>query len=207
MKTKSPDWLEVLAAIGTGILFLVFHFLGAHGLFIVIALFGWGLFLFHRIRKDNRIIGEWGLGRNNLGKAFFISSLFALPLIAFMALYAAFRNDLFFPLHGFFLLLLYPVWGIIQQFLVLALLVRNIGYSSLGSKNYILVLIGAVLFCIVHVPDLPLMAGTFFLGMIYVPLYLRYHNIWPLGIYHGWLGTFFYFWVLGRDPLVEILNL
>jgi hypothetical protein len=47
------------------------------------------------------------------------------------------------------------------------------------------------------------MLATFGLGLVYIPLYLRYRNLWPLGFYHGWLGTLFYLWVLGRDPWVE----
>jgi len=36
-----------------------------------------------------------------------------------------------------------------------------------------------------------------------IPLYFRYRNLWPLGVLHGWLGAFFYLWVLGRDMWVE----
>jgi hypothetical protein len=37
-------------------------------------------------------------------------------------------------------------------------------------------------------------------------IFLRWRNVWPLGICHGWLGVLFYFWVLGRDPWLEILG-
>jgi membrane protease YdiL (CAAX protease family) len=57
------------------------------------------------------------------------------------------------------------------------------------------------------VPEIPLMLTTFGLGLVYIPLYLRYRNLWPLGLYHGWLGTLFYLWVLGRDPWVETFGI
>jgi len=64
---------------------------------------------------------------------------------------------------------------------------------------------GAVLFSLVHIPDWRLMIGTLGMGLLFVPLYLRYGNLWPLGFYHGWLGSIFYLWVLGQDPWKQIL--
>ena len=29
---------------------------------------------------------------------------------------------------------------------------------------------------------------------------------WPLGLYHGWLGAFAYFWILERDPWQELFG-
>lgn len=51
-----------------------------------------------------------------------------------------------------------------------------------------------------HLPSWKLAAGTFGLGLAYTPLYLHHRNLWPLGLYHGWLGVFYYFWVLERNP-------
>ena len=56
---------------------------------------------------------------------------------------------------------------------------------------------------VAHVPEWPLVAATFGLGLCLVPIYLRYRNLWALGVAHGWLGTFFYLWILGRDPWLE----
>jgi len=48
--------------------------------------------------------------------------------------------------------------------------------------------------------------GTFVLGLIYTPLYLQFHQLYPLGLLHGWLGVFFYFWVLRKDPWSEMFT-
>ena len=51
-----------------------------------------------------------------------------------------------------------------------------------------------------------LVLATALLGLVFTPIYLRWRNLWPLGLYHGWLGALCYFWVIGRDPLLEILG-
>ena len=50
------------------------------------------------------------------------------------------------------------------------------------------------------------MAATFLLGLAFAPLYLRYRNVWPLGLYHGWLGTLLYYQVLGEDPFLRVMG-
>jgi hypothetical protein len=44
------------------------------------------------------------------------------------------------------------------------------------------------------------------LGLAFTQIYLRWRNLWPLGIYHAWLGVFAYFWVLHRDPWLEVFG-
>jgi hypothetical protein len=86
------------------------------------------------------------------------------------------------------------------------LVIRNLALKPLVLKPLILVLVGAVLFSIAHVPNLDLTFATFCVGMIFVPLYLHFRNLWPLGLYHGWLGALFYLWVLGRNPWIELFS-
>lgn len=50
------------------------------------------------------------------------------------------------------------------------------------------------------------MAATFMMGLAFTPMYLRHRNLWPLGIYHGWLGVLTYYWVLARDPWTEMFG-
>lgn len=77
---------------------------------------------------------------------------------------------------------------------------------NLRLKRINLILTGAILFGLIHMLDIKLTIATFILGLIYVPLYLRYKNILPLGLYHGWLGTFFYLWALGEAPWLEMIK-
>ena len=121
--------------------------------------------------------------------------------------FAALQGTLTLHWHMLPLLALYPVWGLVQQFLIQALVVGNLhdGVPALRSA-WKLAPIGAALFSAAHWPDLTLMAATFLLGLAFTPLYLRVRNLWPLGVYHGWLGVLAYYWVLGRDPWTELFG-
>ncbi|MEL6142145.1 MAG: hypothetical protein AAFU67_11055, partial [Bacteroidota bacterium] len=102
------------------------------------------------------------------------------------------------------ILLLYPIWGVLQQFLVLGIFARNLT-DGWGGKLPLILVVGltAVLFSIIHYPSSLLIGATFFLAIAYVILYLRGYNIISLGIYHGWLAAFFFYSVLGRNPWLE----
>ena len=114
------------------------------------------------------------------------------------------HDTLRFPWQTTLLFLLYPAWGLIQQFLVLAVVVGNLELlPALDRRPAMLVLIGAVLFAAVHAYNGWLVVATFFLELLIVPLYLTYRNLWPLGVLHGWLGGLFYLWVMGRDMWAE----
>jgi hypothetical protein len=105
------------------------------------------------------------------------------------------------------LLLLYPIWGLIQQFLIQALVVGNLSRSSGAlASGWVVTAISAVLFGMVHLPEMRLTIATLLLGLAFTPIYLKWRNLWPLGIYHGWLGVFFYFWILRRDPWLEVFG-
>ena len=64
----------------------------------------------------------------------------------------------------------------------------------------------ALLFALVHVRDLRLAAGTLLLATALTPIWLRWRNVWPLGVCHGWLGGAYYHFVLGRDPWLELVG-
>ncbi|WP_342347541.1 CPBP family glutamic-type intramembrane protease [uncultured Nitrospira sp.] len=66
--------------------------------------------------------------------------------------------------------------------------------------------IGVILFAVVHFPDVWLMLATGLMACFFIPFYIRDRNLWPLGIYHGWLGRFLYLWVPGRDPWVSVFG-
>lgn len=86
-------------------------------------------------------------------------------------------------------------------------------------------LITAPLFGSIHLPDMWLFGATFALGLVLTPMYLRWRNIWPIGIIvcvfvgrnespiysigflHGWLGAFFYYLVLQRVCLCILIVL
>ncbi len=199
-------WVEFVAVVATGILHLVFKSIGAKGLFIALASVSWIGYIAFQVRRDRTMWESWGFRTDNLRQAFFWPSVvFVLSGMA-MAWYGVMTGRVLWQSHMLFLLLLYPLWGILQQFLVQALGVNNL--ITLFPRHGLLLAmpVGVVLFAVVHFPSWRLMLATGLLACFFIPLYIRDRNLWPLGLYHGWLGTFFYLWVLGRDPWVSVFG-
>jgi len=114
------------------------------------------------------------------------------------------RGTLHLNMHLLLIALIYPVWGLAQQFMLQAMVVRNL--RRLVPSPFAVTLIGAVLFSAVHLPDLLLAGATVLLALFFIPLYLKDRNIIPLGLAHGLLGALAYFWLLGRDPYLEFFG-
>ncbi|MDH5698601.1 MAG: CPBP family glutamic-type intramembrane protease [Nitrospirota bacterium] len=159
-----------------------------------------------QVRRNPTRWKRWGFRTDNLRQAFIGPSvLFAGSGLA-MAWYGMMTGRVLWQGHMLFLLFLYPLWGILQQFLVQSLGVDNLMklFPQLGLL--LAIPVGVMLFAVVHFPDWWLMLATGLLACFFIPLYIRDRNLWPLGLYHGWLGTFFYLWVLGRDPWVSVFG-
>ncbi len=208
MNVSTRSLLETVGVIITGILHLIFvEALNAKAVFIASALIGWTGYIAMRVGKDRHLLRLWGFRRDNIRSTFIVSSFISAIGMLVMAVIAMSRGSLAVHWHMLVLLLLYPIWGVIQQFLVQALVAGNLSGASgfIGSRWFVTV-VCAVLFALVHLPDLTLAIGTFLLGLAFTPIYLKWRNLWPLGLYHGWLAVFVYFWVLNRDPWIEVFG-
>lgn len=197
---------EIAAAVATGALHPVFvDVLHLKGVFIAIALAGWIAYLVSRVRARRELPAEWGLTAAGLRPTFVAASLAALVVAAAMAAIASRNGHVALHPHMLPLLVLYPVWGLFQQLLVQGIVVRPLalGDPPVASRTFTVAL-AAALFGAIHLPDLTLAAATAGMGIVFTPIYLRWRNLWPLGLFHGWLGVAFYFWVLGRDPWAEV---
>jgi hypothetical protein len=198
----SPDWVALAATAVTIAIHLTLTAIneGPYPVFITGACLFWAGFIIVRACRDRRIFRDWGFRADNLLQAAWLPAVLFVVAAGCMAGYAGLQGTFSFPLHTLPLLLLYPVWGVIQQFLALSIVINNLErIRGLGQHKPLLVLLGAALFGLIHVYDIRLVVGTFFLELVTIPLFLRYRNIWPLGVLHGWLGGLFYLWVLNRD--------
>ena len=105
------------------------------------------------------------------------------------------------------IILLYPIWGVIQQFIVVALVAGNLrDMESLNIPNWAIVLLTSLVFAVVHFPFVTLVGGTFLLALVYTSIYLKKKNLYVLGLYHGWLGAFYFYTIVGRDPWAEVFG-
>lgn len=197
-----------MAAVGlTGAAHITFSELDRSAWFIPIATLGWGGYVYHRARTEPDFLEGAGFTSRGLGPAFRDATIFAAASAGLMAGLAIWQDAKMFERETIPLLVLYPAWGLVQQFLVQAMVTRNFSDASgwLGSP-YVVTPISASLFGAVHVPSWKLTAATFVVGLVFTPLYLRHENLWPLGLYHGLLGVLFYQWVLERNPLKRMLK-
>ena len=197
--------LEVAAVVLTGAAHLAFGALGGPlAVFIGVAGAGWLAYLGCRVHEDRGRLAAWGLRRTGLRATMLAASAFAVPAAAGMALAGGLRGTLTLSGHLALAAALYPLWGTVQQLLVQGLVTRRL-VRWLGSAWTATPLV-ALLFAAAHAPSVPLMAATFAMGLAFTPIYVRWRNLWPLGLWHGVLGALFYVWVLGRDVWAETLG-
>lgn len=149
----------------------------------------------------------WGFKTSGFRESVRVISIPALVVTGLSFTYGLMKGHLVFNWHIIPVVILYPLWGTVQQFLVISLFGGNLSDKRHPRFNTALVvLLTAALFGIVHYPSFLLITATFFLAIFYFLLFIRFRNLWALGIFHGWLACIFYFFVLGRDPWLEFVN-
>ncbi len=203
---RSPG-IELGAVLATGLLHIIFQGPETKGGYIALAGVSWISYIVWRVRQDPSKWVEWGFQTKNLSSAFVWPTVLFVVGMSLMAWYGLANGRVIWQGHILVLLVLYPIWGILQQFLVQALGVANL-MIVFSLQGWVVALpVGVLLFSLVHYPDgWLLMLATGVMACFFIPCYLRDRNLWPLGLYHGWLGTFFYLWILGKDPWVEVFG-
>ena len=195
---------QIAAALATGIVKLLVVGRGIRLLpFAVATVLAWTVYVAVRCRTDLRACQRWGWSTQDLAPAL---RLVAPALVASGALFVGFgllRNTLLVTWRLPLILAVYPLWGAVQQFLVVAMFATNVDrLTGYRLPRWGLVTLAALLFAAVHVPSLPLVLATFALGIVATSIYLRFPNLWALGLLHGWYATMLYFFVLETAPLV-----
>jgi uncharacterized protein len=113
---------EILAVLLTASgKFLFMDFLNWKLLFIVLAIVGWASYLFIMSRKSTGILFDWGFRSDNFKEVTRMVLPFAVGFIIALVAIGSLRGTINLTWHIFPILLLYPVWGTIQQFLLIAL--------------------------------------------------------------------------------------
>jgi hypothetical protein len=199
-RQPAPDWFALTGIVVTVALHLLLQSHKPNLFFIVGACLFWAGFVAVRAWRDPGVFRRWGFRSDNLLWASAVPAALLAVAVLVLGAYAFWQGRLWLPLYAVLLFLLYPIWGLAQQLLALGIAVQNLELvPALARRRWLLALLGAALFAAVHAPDLWVVAATFLLELILVPVFLRYRNLWPLGVLHGWLGALFYLWGLGRD--------
>lgn len=88
--------------------------------------------------------------------------------------------------YGCLCLLAYCPWGIFQQYLLNGYIANRL--LAVASARYV-PLMAATLFAGAHLPNWFLMAVTFVTGYVSTKIFMRYRNIYFLGLAHAVIGT------------------
>ena len=129
---------------------------------------------------------ELGIGLRGL-----VSSLWIFPAAAAFALVSAAVAKHFGTLHALYKGDLkhvagYVLWTLYQQFLLNDYFMPRLG-RVLGSTNLAVGMAG-ILFAAAHLPNLVLTVATLVWGSVSCALFLRYRNLYMLGLAQGLLG-------------------
>lgn len=197
--------LEIIAVVLTATgKFLFMDHLNWRLPFFLVAITSWTVYIIYRHKTKMGILKYWGFRTDNFRIVLKKVLLFGLLSVIVFISIGLYQNTINITWHIIPILILYPVWGIIQQFLLIALTAGNLqDMKGQTLNNGIIIIVSALLFASVHYPYLWLMAGTFILAIFYGFIYLKERNIFVLGIFHGWLGGLFYYSILDRDPFLE----
>ena len=199
---------EIIAVLITGLgRFLFVEYLNIRFPYIASACVFWIVYIFLRQKEVPQILSYWGLTFDNFKKTFL--ELFPIAIILSVSFYFI-GNKLgtnILNINILPILLIYPIWGIIQQFIMIGIFARNLKDSDeINLPTIGVVLIAAILFAVVHFPFQILVAATFLLAIVYVSLYFKGRNLLVMGIYHGWIGGLFFYTIMERDPFLEVFG-
>lgn len=206
--TEQTRLLEVAALALTGIgKFVFMDWLDLKFLYISVTIVFWIGYIFLRYKENKAILQYWGLNTLHFKKTF--SQLFPVALlivIGFIVVGEYIETNIL-SWHIIPILILYPLWGVIQQFIMIGIFASNLrDMQSVQLPQYIIVILIALIFAGIHYPFLFLIIGTFFLALAYTALFFKNRNLIVMGIYHGWLGAFFYYTIMGQDVLMDVFG-
>lgn len=164
--------LELIAALLTGIGKIVFiNLIDLRLPFIIATCLFWLGYVIYRAGQDRSIMDRWGLNGKDFKTTFFELLPYAIFLVIifyFIGMYTG-KNVINWRILP--ILALYPLWGILQQFLVLNLFGGNLKSIAGNSlKDAWIILITALLFSVIHYPSPILIFVTFPLALVYMIL-------------------------------------
>ncbi|MBS2096763.1 CPBP family intramembrane glutamic endopeptidase [Carboxylicivirga linearis] len=199
---------EIAAALATGIgKFIFMDYLNWRFPFIAVSIIAWTVYVVIRSKRQKNILKHWGFRTDNFGQALKIVLPFGIFAVTAFVVIGVIQNTINVTWHIIPILLIYPLWGVIQQFLVVALVAGNLqDMEAIAIKKPLTIFITALFFGFIHYPNNWLILGTFILALFYGYVYLRIRNLWILGLFHGWLGGLFYYTVVNQDPFMQVFG-
>lgn len=162
----------------------------------------WTAYLARRAWRTPGLWRDWGFRIDNLKSSLpFYLGISALILLSMAARRWAGGGAPLGPGAGW-VFLVYPVWALLQEFALQNLVAGNLRKAGLPEAATLAAT--ALCFGVAHLPDLPLAGMTVGAGLLWTWAFHRRPNLWLLSLSHAWLGTLAFYWMLGRDPWLEM---
>jgi hypothetical protein len=198
--------IELLAILATGLLkFVMMDWLGMRSVYIFFICIFWLSYIYFRYISDKSVLNHWGFRRENFIKSFAVLFPFILISNIITFFYGKYYNTIILSWHIIPVLGLYPVWGVFQQYLMVDLIAGNLDKLA-GQKlsKSLIIILTSLIFCFVHYPNFFLMIFTFSMEVVFMTVFMKWRNLWALGLAHGWIASFLLYYVLGRDLWTEL---
>jgi hypothetical protein len=141
------------------------------------------------VHKDT--LKDLGIRVDNLPRSFMEASIATLFCVVFLVVIFIFLfRESYVPRAPAKVIkdyLLYIVWGTMQQFALNAFLYLRLK-KVLGNSD-VAVILAAVLFSLIHAPNMGLVIFTAAGGLMFCYLFTRNRNVFSLGVMHGTVAT------------------
>jgi len=152
---------------------------------------------FRIIRSKANILHAWGMRFDNFLQCLPPYLFFAVAAGIAIYGYGWYKGNAALPIEFWYVLVLYPIWGLAQQFVLQNFVAKNL--VTIIPSPTALSFVTAVLFACAHIPSVELVVLTFVAGFVFTYLYHFFPNLFALGFVHGILGALAFHLVLGQD--------
>lgn len=141
----------------------------------------------HRLHGETPAV--LGFTTRHFGRA---AKLLCLPMLLTSALligigYGA--GSLNFGPRFWLSLTVLPLWGLTQQYILQGFIYRRLKLILGEAKTTLAIVLAALLFALVHAPNLPLMFLTLVGGLVWTWVYARAPNLLALGLSHAMMSA------------------
>jgi len=172
----------------------------------VIIAFWVGYIVIRRITKKG-LFKHWGFTKTNFRPAIICVGIVGAILICGIITYGLVRHNAKFNVNILKAIPLYIIWGLVQQFIFISLFAGNLkDLEKIEIDKFLIVAITSILFSALHTSNDALVIVTSFMAIFCTFIFLKYRNLFPLGIFHGVVGAVFYYFALNEDPWAELIT-